>query len=211
LVPEVRSEWDPKNDRIRVFASTDVAYLTSCCESTVAPVIFGVENMKLSQIADTLGEFGQLAKNHKLETDVGHGTIGVISLADSGVRQFSSIVRAPQTCVVCIGAPIKELVTKSTGEAKPQQSATATSSQSKDETKPKVEKTEQKKPETQPAKPVADVSVKPAADSKEPQYSAATFINITLSCDHRIVDGAVGSQFLTHLKAFVENPIKLLI
>ena len=33
----------------------------------------------------------------------------------------------------------------------------------------------------------------------------------TLSCDHRAVDGAVGAAFLKTLKAFLEDPLRLLI
>jgi pyruvate dehydrogenase E2 component (dihydrolipoamide acetyltransferase) len=36
-------------------------------------------------------------------------------------------------------------------------------------------------------------------------------LKLTLSCDHRIVDGAVGARFLQTLKAFLENPITMLI
>jgi pyruvate dehydrogenase E2 component (dihydrolipoamide acetyltransferase) len=36
-------------------------------------------------------------------------------------------------------------------------------------------------------------------------------IILTVSCDHRVVDGAVGAQFLGELKRFLENPTLLLI
>ncbi len=39
----------------------------------------------------------------------------------------------------------------------------------------------------------------------------ATIMNITLSSDHRSVDGAVGAEFLNSLKKFIENPIAMLI
>lgn len=42
------------------------------------------------------------------------------------------------------------------------------------------------------------------------QMKVATVMKVTLSCDHRVVDGAVGSAFLKTLKEFLENPIKLL-
>jgi len=35
--------------------------------------------------------------------------------------------------------------------------------------------------------------------------------SLTLSCDHRVVDGAVGASFLQELRALVENPALLLI
>ena len=36
-------------------------------------------------------------------------------------------------------------------------------------------------------------------------------MKITLSCDHRVVDGAVGSKFLQTLKAHLENPVTMLV
>jgi len=36
-------------------------------------------------------------------------------------------------------------------------------------------------------------------------------MKVTLSCDHRVVDGAVGARFLQTLKAHIENPIIMLV
>lgn len=36
-------------------------------------------------------------------------------------------------------------------------------------------------------------------------------MKITLSCDHRVVDGAVGSRFLQTLKSHLENPVTMLV
>ena len=33
---------------------------------------------------------------------------------------------------------------------------------------------------------------------------------VTLSCDHRVVDGALGARWLQALRALVENPIRIL-
>lgn len=43
------------------------------------------------------------------------------------------------------------------------------------------------------------------------QMRAGHVMKVTLSCDHRVVDGAVGSAFLQTLKAYLENPITLLV
>jgi len=36
-----------------------------------------------------------------------------------------------------------------------------------------------------------------------------THMRVTLSCDHRAIDGALGAQFLTALADYIENPILL--
>ncbi len=33
---------------------------------------------------------------------------------------------------------------------------------------------------------------------------------LTLSCDHRVIDGAKGAEFLRELKQTMENPIRVL-
>ena len=35
-------------------------------------------------------------------------------------------------------------------------------------------------------------------------------MKVTLSCDHRVVDGASGASFLQDFKAFLENPVRML-
>lgn len=39
----------------------------------------------------------------------------------------------------------------------------------------------------------------------------ATVMDVTLSCDHRVVDGAVGAEFLAAFKRFVEHPVTMLV
>ncbi len=41
--------------------------------------------------------------------------------------------------------------------------------------------------------------------------AVATVMSCTLSCDHRVVDGAIGSQFLAAFKGFIEDPLTMLL
>ena len=43
------------------------------------------------------------------------------------------------------------------------------------------------------------------------QPAVASMMRVTMSCDHRVVDGAVGAQWLQHFKKFVENPQSMLL
>ena len=44
----------------------------------------------------------------------------------------------------------------------------------------------------------------------ESNFQKATVMNLTLSVDHRVIDGAVGSAFLASIVSFLEDPITLL-
>lgn len=46
---------------------------------------------------------------------------------------------------------------------------------------------------------------------KNGQVVPGNVMKVTLSCDHRVVDGATGSEFLKDLKAMMENPVKMLV
>lgn len=46
---------------------------------------------------------------------------------------------------------------------------------------------------------------------KNGQVIPGNIMKLSLSCDHRVVDGAVGSAFLQTLKSLLENPVRLLV
>ena len=48
-------------------------------------------------------------------------------------------------------------------------------------------------------------------DTKEEGYSVANVMSVTLSCDHRTVDGAVGAMWLKEFKGLLENPATMLL
>jgi pyruvate dehydrogenase E2 component (dihydrolipoamide acetyltransferase) len=39
----------------------------------------------------------------------------------------------------------------------------------------------------------------------------ANMLDLSLSCDHRVVDGAVGAKFLGALKSYIERPLKMML
>jgi len=41
-------------------------------------------------------------------------------------------------------------------------------------------------------------------------YGTRTVMRLTLSCDHRVIDGAKGAEFLGELKSYIEDPIRVL-
>ena len=46
---------------------------------------------------------------------------------------------------------------------------------------------------------------------KEGQIVVGNTMKLTLACDHRVVDGATGAQFLQTLRTFVENPLTMVV
>jgi pyruvate dehydrogenase E2 component (dihydrolipoamide acetyltransferase) len=42
------------------------------------------------------------------------------------------------------------------------------------------------------------------------QIVVGNTMTVTLTCDHRTIDGATGAQFLQTLKQYIENPVTML-
>jgi pyruvate dehydrogenase E2 component (dihydrolipoamide acetyltransferase) len=53
--------------------------------------------------------------------------------------------------------------------------------------------------------------IKETVVRKEDGFGVTNVMKVTLSCDHRSVDGAVGAAFLQTLKKFMENPVTMLV
>lgn len=53
--------------------------------------------------------------------------------------------------------------------------------------------------------------IKPTAVVKDGQLVPGHVMKVTLSCDHRAVDGATGAAFLKTLKGILEDPVRILI
>jgi pyruvate dehydrogenase E2 component (dihydrolipoamide acetyltransferase) len=50
-----------------------------------------------------------------------------------------------------------------------------------------------------------------AIEKEDGGVAFASMMTVTLSCDHRVVDGALGAQVLKTFKEFIEHPITLLV
>ena len=46
---------------------------------------------------------------------------------------------------------------------------------------------------------------------KKDQLAVGNMMKVTLSCDHRVVDGASGAQFLQTLKTMLQNPVMMMV
>ncbi len=57
---------------------------------------------------------------------------------------------------------------------------------------------------------VGKISKRPVVDSSE-QIVVGHRMSIWMSCDHRVIDGALGAEYLKELRHFLENPALLLV
>jgi pyruvate dehydrogenase E2 component (dihydrolipoyllysine-residue acetyltransferase) len=46
---------------------------------------------------------------------------------------------------------------------------------------------------------------------RDGKLAAATIMSVTLSCDHRAVDGALGAELIVAFKTLIENPVMMLV
>jgi len=55
------------------------------------------------------------------------------------------------------------------------------------------------------------MSEKRVVPTDEGGFEEGTFMSVTLSCDHRVIDGAVGARWLQSFKGFLEDPASMLL
>lgn len=117
------------------------------------------------------------------------GTFTISNLGMYGVKSFSAIINPPQACILAVGAAERRVFPVEAGACRG--SVTAGSGAAL----------------TPPPPPCAERDDGEGGES----YRFATAVSLTLSCDHRVVDGAVGAQWLQAFKKYVERPLNLLL
>jgi len=151
-VPLVNSAWGDGNE-IRTYSFCDVNISTvSGSRGVVAPLIRGIENSGLMDIAKRKVSILELAKSESLSADdLMEGTFSITDVGAFGVRTIVPIVRPGQAAALGVG--------------------------------------------------VLQSSLVPGADTKTARVETVGIL--TLSCDHRLVDGAVGAQWCVFLPLFI--------
>ncbi len=54
-------------------------------------------------------------------------------------------------------------------------------------------------------------AAKPTAVVENGEIVVRNIMSVTMSCDHRVIDGATGAKFLQTFKQMLENPILMLM
>lgn len=156
--PDVNTYWMSDTQSIRKNHHISVGVAMAIEDGLVVPVVKFADTKTLAQISTEVKEFGAKAKDKKLGLDEMQGnTFTVSNLGMFGIEEFTSIINAPESCILAVGA-IKQTPVVKNGEIVP-----------------------------------------------------GNVMKVTLTCDHRTVDGAVGSAFLQTLKGFIEDPVRILI
>ncbi len=156
--PQVNTTWIDETSTIRTNHHIHVGVAMAIDDGLVVPVVKFADNKSLAQISAEVKDFGVKAKSKKLQLDEMQGnTFTVSNLGMFGITEFTSILNAPASCILAVGA-IQQVPVVKDGEIAP-----------------------------------------------------GNVMKITLTCDHRTVDGAVGSAFLQTLKGLIEDPVRILI
>lgn len=138
-----------------------------------------------------------------------HADIGVAVATDNGL--ITPIVRAADVkSLLDIAAEVKELATRARGrKLKPEEYMGATFSISNLGMFGIDEFTAVINPPEAAILAIGAMSEKPIARAGEIEIHQ--MMRVTMSCDHRVVDGAVGAQFLQTFKQILENPLYLFL
>lgn len=101
-----------------------------------------------------------------------------------GIKNFSAIINPPQSCILAVGGSEKRLI--------PSDNEKGFVSYGKRSDSPRF-----------------PVFLTVSACSC--RFDVASMMSVTLSCDHRVVDGAVGAQWLAEFRKFLEKPVTMLL
>ena len=58
--------------------------------------------------------------------------------------------------------------------------------------------------------PAPDVPEAPKPVARDQEVVVRQLMRVTMSCDHRVIDGATGARFLQTFKKILENPLYLI-
>ncbi len=156
--PQVNSSWIEDTASIRMNHHISVGVAMAIEDGLVVPVVKFADNKSLAAISAEVKEFAGKAKDKKLSMDEMQGnTFTVSNLGMFGIEEFTSIINAPESCILAVGG-IKQTPVVKDGEIVP-----------------------------------------------------GNIMKVTLTCDHRTVDGATGAAFLKTLKDLLEDPVRILI
>ena len=153
--PEANASYTPEG--LAMHHDADIAVAVAVDGGLITPIVRRAQTKSLAEIAVEMKDLAERARTKRLKPEEFQGgTFSVSNLGMMGIKSFSSILNAPQGCILSVGAGEKRPVVR--GDA----------------------------------------------------LAIATVMTVTLTCDHRVVDGAIGARWLAAFRGYVEDPITLL-
>jgi len=147
-----------EGDQICLLEEINIGVAIALQDGLIVPVIRNADRKSLAEIATTLRDLAQKAREEKLSLeDVGGGTFTLSNMGMLGIDKFNAIINPPECSILGVGRTVEKPVVQG-----------------------------------------GEIKIKPMAW-------------LSLSSDHRIVDGATAALFLNHIKKLLENPTLLLI
>ena len=154
--PDVNASWT--DTAILRHKDADVGVAVALDFGLITPIIFKAQTKGLVEISNEVKTLAALAKEKKLKPNQYEGGgFSVSNLGMYGIKNFTSIINPPQSCIIAVGA----------GEER--------------------------------------------AIVKNGKIEIGTVMTVTMSADHRVVDGGTGAKFLQTLKTFIEEPASMLL
>ena len=154
--PDVNASWT--DTAILKHKNADVGIAVAIPSGLITPIVFKAQNKGLADISNEVKDLAGRAKDKKLKPqEYEGGGFSVSNLGMFGIKNFTSIINPPQSCIIAVGA----------GEER--------------------------------------------AIVVGGKIEVATMMTVTMSCDHRVVDGATGAKFLQTLKQYIEEPASMLL
>lgn len=155
-VPEANASWH--QDATYYYNNVDVSVAVAIDNGLITPIVRNADQKDLITLSLELQSLIKRARDNKLSPEEFQGgSFSVSNLGMYNIKNFSAIINPPQSCILAVGASLKQPVI------------------------------------------IND------------QIKIAMIMNVTLSSDHRVVDGAVGAKFLAEFKKFIESPSLMLI
>jgi pyruvate dehydrogenase E2 component (dihydrolipoamide acetyltransferase) len=154
--PDVNASWT--DTAILRHKDADVGVAVALDFGLITPIIFKAQTKGLVEISNEVKTLAGLAKEKKLKPNQYEGGgFSVSNLGMYGIKNFTSIINPPQSCIIAVGA----------GEERPV--------------------------------------------VKNGKIEIGVVMTVTMSADHRVVDGGTGAKFLQTLKQFIEEPASMLL
>jgi pyruvate dehydrogenase E2 component (dihydrolipoamide acetyltransferase) len=154
--PDVNASWT--DTAILKHKDADVGVAVALDFGLITPIIFKAQTKGLVEISNEVKSLAALAREKKLKPNQYEGGgFSVSNLGMYGIKNFTSIINPPQSCIIAVGA----------GEERPV--------------------------------------------VRDGKIEISTIMTVTMSADHRVVDGGTGAKFLATLKQFIEEPASMLL